>query len=260
LEPTGNPEDWVIIRVYYPIPNSIEVLVKNTTGKDILVKPFPIRQGVAEDLRQHTEFCGANNFYYENGTIEFLVNGANKCQVRVRLSSFIKLSARLDIPFNDFYTSNGITTFIDNICAFLGIDTGRLKIVSVREGSTVIESVIQTTASDVDLAVNTTRNTHADHLELNRLAELLNSGIQNGSLKLGSSVLEFSGQVITFNEDGSVFTPASKNSDKALIISLSVILPILLVLAVFAGYCYWRRKRAQIHELDIVQNKSSAER
>ncbi len=43
LDPTGNPNDWAIIRIYYPLPNSIEVLVKNTTGKDIVVKPFPIK-------------------------------------------------------------------------------------------------------------------------------------------------------------------------------------------------------------------------
>lgn len=69
LLPTGNPNDWAIIRIYYPLPNSIEVLVKNTTGQDIIVKPYPIRQGVPVDLSTKTDICGANNFYYQNGTI-----------------------------------------------------------------------------------------------------------------------------------------------------------------------------------------------
>ena len=40
--PTGNSDDWVVIRIFYPLPNSIEVLVKNTTGTDIVIKPFPL--------------------------------------------------------------------------------------------------------------------------------------------------------------------------------------------------------------------------
>lgn len=146
LLPGGNPADWAIIRIYYPLPNSIEVLVKNSTGQDILVKPYPIRSGVPVDLRNKTSICGANNFYYQNGTIEFVVNGQSNCQVRVRLSSFIQLSARIDIPFADFYSNNGVTSFITNICAFLGIDTGRMKVVGVREGSTILDVLIQTIA------------------------------------------------------------------------------------------------------------------
>lgn len=87
-------------------------------------------------MRNYVDTCGANNFHYKNGTIEFVLNGKNNCQVRVRLSSFLKISARLSIPILDFYNNNGVTTFISNICAFLNIDTGRLKIVGLRSGST----------------------------------------------------------------------------------------------------------------------------
>lgn len=41
---------------------------------------------------------------------------------------------------------------------------------------------------------------------------------------------------------------------------LAVVIPVVLVVAIVAGYCYWRRKRAQIHESDLVNNKSSANR
>ena len=64
LLPTGNQNDWAIIRIYYPIPNAIEILVKNSTGRDILVKPYPILQGVPVDLTTKTSICGANNFFY----------------------------------------------------------------------------------------------------------------------------------------------------------------------------------------------------
>jgi len=169
LLPTGKSSDWAIIRIYYPIPNSIEVLVKNTTGSDILVKPYPIRSGVAVDLTTKTDICGANTFFYENGTIEFVVNGINNCQVRVRLSSFIQLSARIDIPIADFYSNNGATSFITNICAFLGIDTGRMKIVGVREGSTVVNAIIQTTPVNINSSQTTPHDPAVDHNDLSDL-------------------------------------------------------------------------------------------
>lgn len=67
--PDGNASDWAIFRIYFPIPNSIEVLVKNSTSSDLQVKPFVIKKGVAEDLSLHTDFCGANTYHYDNGTI-----------------------------------------------------------------------------------------------------------------------------------------------------------------------------------------------
>ena len=43
--------------------------VKNTTGQDILVRPYHIINGKRESLMNHVDSCGANNFHYDNGTI-----------------------------------------------------------------------------------------------------------------------------------------------------------------------------------------------
>ena len=80
-------------------------------------------------MTKHLEFCGAHTYHYENATIEFVVNNLNWCQVRVRKTSFMQVSVRLDLPVRDFYKDDGKTSFISNICAYLGIDPGRLKIV-----------------------------------------------------------------------------------------------------------------------------------
>lgn len=72
--------------------------------------------------------------------------------MRVRLSSFVKISARLSIPVLDFFNNNGVTSFITNICAFLGIDTGRLKIVGVRNGSAIVDGYL---ISDPSAPANT---------------------------------------------------------------------------------------------------------
>lgn len=73
------------------------------------------------------------------------------------MSSYLQLSARIDIPIADFYSNDGPTSFITNICAFLGIDTGRMKIVGVYSGSTVIVAIIQ--SQGVDLNISTTAKT-----------------------------------------------------------------------------------------------------
>jgi hypothetical protein len=69
LMPTGNATDWVIIRIYYPLPNSLDVLVTNSSGTDQIIKPYPIIEGVYANLSQYSNICGANNFFYKNGTI-----------------------------------------------------------------------------------------------------------------------------------------------------------------------------------------------
>lgn len=45
-----------------------------------------------------------------------------------------------------------------------------------------------------------------------------------------------------------------------LIIVLAVVIPVIVALGITAGYCYWRRKRAQIHDADTINNNSSANR
>jgi hypothetical protein len=54
-----------------------------------------------------------------------------------------------------------LTTFITNICAFLGIDTGRLKIVGVRSGSTIVDYTIQNSNTDIESSTTTTTDKNA---------------------------------------------------------------------------------------------------
>ena len=76
----------------------------------------------------------------------------------------MQLSVRIDIPINDFYANNGKTTFMTNIAAFLGIDPGRLKIVGVNTGSTVIKAVVQKLGPALDVSTEATTDASADYL------------------------------------------------------------------------------------------------
>ena len=107
----------------------------------------------------------------------------------MRLSSYIQLSTRIDIPIADFYANNGLTSFITNICAFLGIDTGRLKIVGVREGSTVLDVLIQSDPTPLENSTITPHDSAAQQAELTDIASRLGAGLRNNHITLPGPVL-----------------------------------------------------------------------
>jgi len=52
-----------------------------------------------------------------------------------------------------FYASGGTTTFADRLCAALGIHASQMKVVSVYEGSLVVNyNIVQDPASSQSLA------------------------------------------------------------------------------------------------------------
>jgi len=50
------------------------------------------------------------------------------------------------VNVNDFYANNGVTNFVDTMCAFLGIPANRLIVVNIRSGSVFVD--FHVTASD----------------------------------------------------------------------------------------------------------------
>lgn len=51
--------------------------------------------------------------------------------MRVTLTSSVQVTARLSVNITTFYDTIGVTTFLDQMSAFLGITTDRLKIVGI---------------------------------------------------------------------------------------------------------------------------------
>lgn len=108
------------------------------------------------------------------------------------MASYLKLSARLSIPIADFYSNDGQTTFITNICAFLVIDTGRMKIVGLRSGSTVVDVVVNGDARDADTATETSTDAAAELAELRTIATRFQSGASAGSFDAGAPIISTS--------------------------------------------------------------------
>lgn len=198
-----------------------------------------------------------------------MLNGLNNCQVRISKSSYIQLSVSLSISVSDFYSNSGTTTFISNICAFLGIDTGRLKIVSVRTGSLsvtlyIIPLIISTTNS-----TNTTTSPSVVQTTLDNLSNILSQGLTNQTLDVGFPILTFNVSNTVFNTDGTVYqvpnnpgdsgmtdggnkipnnwsSPSESSSSKTLIIILATVIPAVIICLVLVTLALIR-KRSQIH-------------
>ena len=206
-DPNGNPNDWAIFRIPFPIPNTIRVEYRNGTSTSFTeLKPIPINNGTPADLEDYTDQCGAN----------------------------------------------GATTFLTNICAFLGIDTARLKIVGINEGSTIVSAVIDTDG---------TGTTQEDQALLQDYNERLSNGATDGTLNVGSAILELNSDYYVYNEDGTLYSQSEeKEEDNTMIIIIAVTVPVVVIVLAVAGFCYYKRKRSQIHDLNELNNNSSVHR
>jgi hypothetical protein len=61
--PSGNPNDWVVIRITFTVPNA--VLVRATTStSDSYITSLKKVNGVYPDLKTMGDLCGANHFNF----------------------------------------------------------------------------------------------------------------------------------------------------------------------------------------------------
>lgn len=135
--PEGNSSDWIIVKLFYPLPNSITVQVGG-----VVIRPISLLDNDGQ-TPLNTSQCGSNKFFYKNYTVHFVVTGDPACQVRVSLSNSIQLTARFAMNISSFYAMDGVTLFINRMAALLQInDTSRIKVVGVYAGSVIIDSFI----------------------------------------------------------------------------------------------------------------------
>jgi hypothetical protein len=195
--------------------------------------------------------CGANKYFYQNGTIDFIVTGAMNCQVRVTLSSNVQVTSRLMIPISQFYSNGGVATFIDTMCAFLNISTNQLKVVGATSGSTLVSYFILP-AYVFNTTVSNSMTTIPNNTEIqNELQNLLNLIQNNNNITVGAlgAILSSTGQISIINTDGSQYvaptptTPASNSSSKTTIIIAVVVSIMSLALVGVTSYLVIRKLR-----------------
>lgn len=67
------------------------------------------------------------------------MTGEEDCVVTISQLETVQISTRIEMDIDQFYATNGPMLFIDKMAAFLGIPNDKLRIVSIIEGSTIID-------------------------------------------------------------------------------------------------------------------------
>lgn len=204
--PNGNPNDWIIARIYFPVPNVVIVRASTTTGgENVIVPGFQQINGSYPSLSASTGVCGANYYDFTTNMIHFVVNGKNNCKVRLTLSSFVQLTVRFQTEIGSFFSNNGPANVLSKIVAFLNIDPAQIKIVSINPGSVILGIQIvppsafdpvnsTTNATDPNTAffVSPLRDPGQDNNDLNTACNTLLTGLKTGDIDLGYTVLNVS--------------------------------------------------------------------
>lgn len=89
----------------------------------------------------------------------------------------------------DFYNNNGPTTFITNICAFLNIDPGRLKIVGIKNGSIIVESIITVPGQSLATSTSASTDSNSHQVLLTQLASNISTALSDGTVSVGAPIL-----------------------------------------------------------------------
>jgi hypothetical protein len=109
----------------------------------------------------------------------------------------IQLSVRMNMTIDDFFASNGPTEFVDRLAACLGIPSYRIRVVDVKSGSTICETIVNSNPSLVGKSATNSSYSSAQQEELVALNTLLQTMASNGSLVLNAPIISLSSNVVS---------------------------------------------------------------
>jgi hypothetical protein len=95
-------------------------------------------------------FCGENRYIGVQNILEFYIN-ADDCEISIKPRNAIQTMVRMEFTMEEFFQFEGGTTrFVDRLCGVLGIHPSQVKIVSVYEGSVIINYELYVDGDDED--------------------------------------------------------------------------------------------------------------
>ena len=130
-----DPNAGMTIRIHYPSAESRN-LVKD--GNIVQFNQWDEIQKMYGSITQ--SFCGENRYIGVKNIFEFYINAG--CQIEIQPRDAIQCNVRLEWTFAEFFADGGTTKFIDRLAASLGIHGSEIKIVSVYEGSLILDYAI----------------------------------------------------------------------------------------------------------------------
>lgn len=104
------------------------------------------------EIDMATATCGTNRYVGVVNYLEFYLTPG--CQVNVIPRDAILSSVRLQWTAAEFFADGGTTTFTQRLGAVLGVDYTRIKVVSVYEGSLIIDFQVLANVDPVTVEPN----------------------------------------------------------------------------------------------------------
>lgn len=123
--------------------------------------------------------CGENRYIGVQNILEFYLT--TDCDLQIKPRDAIQTAVRMEWTMDAFFSDGGTTTFIDRLTASLGIHASTVKIVSVYEGSLVVNYEIAPPDGDAS--------------KLDELAAKQNEMLSSNSVDLGGKVLSVEAKV-----------------------------------------------------------------
>lgn len=121
----------MIVRIAYPGAESRQIL---KDGKRVDMNQWD------EGLRQYGEIkrtaCGENRYIGVKNILEFYLTQG--CVLQIAPRNAIQTMVRMEWSVDEFFNNGGTTTFVDRVAGSLGIHASTIKVVSVYEGSLVV--------------------------------------------------------------------------------------------------------------------------
>lgn len=96
------------------------------------------------------KFCGENRYIGVKNILEFYITEG--CVLQIAPRDAIQTMVRMEWTMNEFFSNGGTTKFIDRVAGSLGIHASTIKIVSVYEGSVVLNYDITVDTSSTNSA------------------------------------------------------------------------------------------------------------
>ena len=66
----GDINEYIVVKLHYPRPNSIRVQNRGTTIRPITERDIQVNDGALD-----TTLCGSNIFFWRNYTVHFVITG-----------------------------------------------------------------------------------------------------------------------------------------------------------------------------------------
>lgn len=87
--------------------------------------------------------CGENRYVGVKNILEFYITTG--CELEIQPRDAIQTLVRMEWSVNEFYVKGGTTKFVDRLAGSLGIHSSTIKVVSVYEGSLVVNYELEAT-------------------------------------------------------------------------------------------------------------------